>query len=986
MTRKTFPSVADGGQVDDATPGKSTEKKRRARRTKVHPDGVRLQKKVSKACDRSVEAKPEVLEELVNETRIIREILQAGAAVDPTGPHAERLWELINSATALIATLLSSNVTGPHQQGDTADQSTADEDIGQGYDIPSFDHTTAVEMAPAYPVGEDSSILLGLDMTAWRSIISGAETDAGTDPILSTHFDSVQEGQLHQSEFSGLDVGASSGCGPVGQVSKKRKLNDHENFWEWIIALNDNPDTLELPSISHIRSELISELALSSSQIYPDLSLHSLTENNGAPVELDMQPEIAQLPLVPTPQLPSAPFDVLGVGTSTGAGALLSTSPAPFSLTSSDSARTAPSTSSSPSTGSSPLPEVLALRDSTMYRITKSRDEQGQAIDEVALLVQELAGVTVGGSVNANAAGVAFMTGAIAYGTIGSAAMTNPTVAHSKIGTANFGSGASPSSPPNVDPLAAYGSPGRDDSSDEDGVQTPVDENQVFTVDEDPYFSLRVEPSPSALAVMSKLAPVILTPEEERYYLEKYLGTAGCWCSMGIPAPMLLGPKATRNTLLLNATLAHSFRYMRQRRQGEIFLARAKRIVMTVEEDSMTSARAYFLIGIYSHDQGKSALGQAWSVLGLGNAIHQRLNKPPPSSRSLLAATGVHPPDSTLLNPLQYEFRQRIMWFLYVAATDYLLNFDGESYPDPKSAAFDNLPNMMPSDELWNGLDDLGHPIPGTPAVRIVRKLIAQGVCQAVTLSQPNNPSTLQRRFPSYGFTERCSLYLILNRVQRLVWARERKMEPPQSGDSVAKVQLDLARWDANLPQYLKTSLTADLPQTGTQKKDAVPLPEDMLFHSAHSLRLMFCLTQILLHRSSGVHVGDGTSALSWPSSHSREICYSAARESTHVVSRLLKHNPDCSRINTNAFYAVFQCGAVHALCRYELRNADPTSSFLDAILGPGAPHVDRVSAAIVKSEEGFAVHLETLRRMTHCWSAGANYYTTLRRMGSALM
>ncbi|KXS16393.1 hypothetical protein M427DRAFT_154368 [Gonapodya prolifera JEL478] len=1042
MTRKSFANMGDHNYQDYSEEKYFEKQKSATKRTASDPVGGKQAKKVTKACDRCHSLKrrcdgklpcatcgvkrkctydrpptfavrpvnPEVIEELVNETRMIRELLQAGGAVHPTGPHAERLSELIDSATALIATLGPSHLAGgqPEDYGYPPN-------MGQEYDNPTSSALTRslneqashfqqenVEITPPYPIGADSSLLLGLDMNAWKSII----TNDGADPMIASSQYEHHEG-LNRTGSPAW--GASSGA--VGP-SKKRKLNE-EHFWDWMITLNDNSDTMELPSIPHVKPEVISELALSSNQIYPGALSNSAS--NGVPYAavaseiayrarrqsmLGVDP--AQMiptsrPLQQEPFIPSGPFATAPLVQYQPSpfdlqGAVLSTSPRGFGL---QTTRT-PSVTSLPMPAS-PLSHALALRDSTTYHAKKSRDEAGSAIDEVELLVQELGGIamnpnttsptTTGGAKSPASLGSGVLPTAIPVGPKltrrKSEAATDQPAAHS-MGATSFVSGGSPKSPVEGGPSAVYGSPG---SVSSNGAPGPlVDEDQAFAVDEDPYFSLRVDPQAPALTVMSRLAPTILMPEEERYFLEKYLGTAGCWCSMGVPAPMLLGPQATRNTLLLNATLAHAFRYMRQRRQGEIFLARAKRIAMTVEEDSMTSARAYFLMGVYSQDQGKSALGQAWSVLGLAKAVNQHLNIPPPSARSLFAATGVNPPDSSLLNPLQYEFRQRIMWFLYVAATDYLLNYDGESYPDPKSAAFDNLPNMMPNDELWNGLDDLGHPIPGTSAVRIVRKLVAQGVCQAVPLSQPNNPSGLQRRFPSYGFTERCALYLLLNRVQRLVRARERDPEANLRGDSMKALELDLARWDANLPQYLKTSLVADLPQTATYDEDAVPLPEDMLFHSAHGLRLMFCLTQILLHRPSGALVGDGTPVLSWPSPHSREICYSAARESTHVVSRLLKHNPDCSRINTNAFYAVFQCGAVHALCRYELKNADPSSSFLEAILGPGSPHVDRVSAAIIKSEEGLAVHLEILRRMAHCWGAGANYYTTLRRMGSALL
>ncbi|KAJ3337619.1 hypothetical protein HDU93_000762 [Gonapodya sp. JEL0774] len=849
----------------------------------------------------------------------IGKILENGnptaSATGPTPPPTQQLTSLLAVTSSIVQNL--------HGKPDTITPSPSEHNKSIGYG------------SPPNPLEADTEKLLDLDLTAWKEQIT--EENA-------RHY--MELPMLPEPSRRGLDSYLASPAEAF--TSKKRKLADDRVDWmmsPYNLTTPTSTTDLDMFTTSHSNMD---DVQLFEPFVNPTAHMDPVSMG---PSEFHMlDTHLLAVDLVPLPS-PSVPIPTPQGQPQASLGRSLPSEKGGSPPISNSIAARSPGSSSIGSFGNADVPtgtprslsQMLSLRDNTKYLTQKSREELQSCVDEVELLVQELQSVALSsqGSPPGEMPSPVVETSpqlpdAEIKSTNGDVSKVNGCVDVAVDGTGVF-------------EATSYGlRPSQFSWPEEDG----------FMADEDRYVSLRVDPLPPTMSIMTRLNPPLLSDEETRFLFEKYLGTASCWCSGGMPAALLLGPNAIKNPLLLNITVAYGFRYMRQRRQAEIFLARAKRVLASVDELSLTTVRALFLMGAYAGDQGKSAWGHAWSVLALYKSLEMGLNHPPPSSKSM-------PPESLprLLNPLEYEFRTRISWFLYIGAVDYSFNYDG-SFP-------------------ILSVDDYGHPIPGSPAERVVHQLIADGLCEPVPPSSAQNARQLQQRFPSYGFPERCAMYRILYRVRMYAKSAAGLV---RSNDTLESLELALAKWDASLPAFVRASVTSFLP-VPSQTDEGVPKPEDIIFHAAHFLKLMHCLARVMLHRPSATVTPEGPS-LVWPTPRSQEICYSTALESTILVTRLLLQNPDASRVNTFGFHPVFQCGSVYALCRHELKNASPNAPFLRHVVGPdfvaNSPQ-ELLSAAIQRTEEGLAVHLEMLRRMTHCWGAGGNYYTTLRRMGESL-
>ncbi|KXS09020.1 hypothetical protein M427DRAFT_258681 [Gonapodya prolifera JEL478] len=516
------------------------------------------------------------------------------------------------------------------------------------------DGTTSVNRPERSPsptlVTADTETLLNMDVSAWRAQITeeNARHLMAMPPMIGS---GGQNG--HSAHFNGRGLSGDTYytsqpdadlLPPV--TSKKRKLTEDHADWmmsPYNIASSGTPaadvDMYHLIGTSEATDDIFEPFV----NLDPvSLGLGMLESQH---VDEVMSTLCETSPAVPIPaQMPSRSTESVGSSaakpspyTPPTTNAKLSKSPTSLSLTSSTAHE---GLSTSPP---SPLSHIVLLARDTKYLTQKSREELQSCVDEVELLVQELQAV-------------AFQQGGSPPAQSASPTSESPKLPNVEIKT--------------LEPVSTIISEATSYGNRPKEATWPEEEG--FQADEDLLVSLRVDPLPQLLSIMTRLNPALLSEDETKYILEKYLGTSVCWCSIGMPAALLLGPNAVKNPLLLNMSLAYGFRYLRQRRQAEIFLARAKRVLASVDELSLTTVRAVFMMGSYAGDQGKSSWGHAWTVLALYKALEMGLQHPPPPASTLPPSS----PPPRLLNPLEYEFRTRIPWFLYISAVDYAFNYD----------------------------------------------------------------------------------------------------------------------------------------------------------------------------------------------------------------------------------------------------------------------------------------------------------------------
>ncbi|KXS16372.1 hypothetical protein M427DRAFT_55790 [Gonapodya prolifera JEL478] len=404
--------------------------------------------------------------------------------------------------------------------------------------------------------------------------------------------------------------------------------------------------------------------------------------------------------------------------------------------------------------------------------------------------------------------------------------------------------------------------------------------------------------------------------------------------------------------------------------EADFFFARAKRLVAAcMDEPCISSVVALVVLSLYAVGSGRPSSGWMYSGMAVRMAHELRLHKR--ASPNVVK--------SQTLN--DREARNRVWWLCF--AMDACANAIADR---PTFVNLEEVTVALPDDELWNGLDDYGMPVPGSKADEIAKAAEKRGMTGLFGNSgmswelaalPSGSSNALAPRFPSYGFREYVTLMKLFCRVLAHARARKAARKPSDNGYSaveehVAGVQdvgvLDVAlnEWFASLPPHLR--------EIGSVKSDNDVEHQRTLtlFCQSSFLHIVYYTTRILLHRPD-LSVRN----FSWPTQHSFEACTGAAGHIDNIIRRLSEVEPTFAHLNPFAAYCIFESGMVHLVNSIVLDIAQSRAPMPTANENVNANDLAQKAKASVRG------HISALEKLTQYWVVGEAYLVNLKKLAA---